>query len=71
MYNINYLCIKYYKYFSKDVKNICVKDALFFYYLVVRFYLSCICNVGMVFSFVIVGVNMYIYIVKGLYKYFF
>lgn len=26
MYNINYLCTKYYKDSSKDVKNTCVKD---------------------------------------------
>lgn len=26
MYNINYLCTKYYQYSSKDVKNTCVKD---------------------------------------------
>lgn len=31
MYNINYLCIKYYQYFSKDVKNICVKDGCYFF----------------------------------------
>lgn len=31
MYNINYLCIKYYQYFSKDVKNICVKDGYYFF----------------------------------------
>lgn len=70
MYNINYLCTKYYKYSSKDVKNTCVKDAPSFYYLVVRLYSSCICNAGMVPSSATVGVNMYIYTVKGLYKYF-